>query len=457
MRYISVFSGIEAASAAWAPLGWEPVAFSEIEPFPCAVLEHRFPGVPNLGDITEVDWSPYSGSVDVVVGGSPCQSFSVAGGREGLDGESRLMYEYIRCVQDVSPRWLLWENVPGVLSIDAGRAFGILLHEVAELGYSLAWRVLEAQFFGVAQRRRRVFLVGHLGEGLAPAAVLFEPESVRGDHPTSREKREALASRAGTRPSCAGFCAGAAAGAGGVGFVPEQHPTLKAGSNLAATGAVVQAIGFSWHNGGNTALSIGETSPTVGSNMQPACAIAQNQRGELRADGTDGQTVGAIPATRSGKQLQAVWCRMDDNAFAPTDVCGALCASDGPRGVSGQYAYDGKLVLSRAARTVAVRCGKDGGGKGALVSDDVSLTLSTQPGAALFQPEGCGYAVRRLTPLECERLQGFDDGWTDIPYKGRDRPPDSPRYKALGNSMAVPVMRWIGERIEVVDEISEGE
>ena len=207
MRYISVFSGIEAASCAWEPLGWEPVAFSEIEPFPCAVLQARYPNVPNLGDITKIDWSPYRGSVDIVVGGSPCQSFSIAGGREGLDGESRLMYEYIRCIDEVRPRFLLWENVPGVFSVDGGRAFGILLDSLENLGYSLAWRTLDAQFFGVAQRRRRVFLVGHIGDGAAPAAVLFERESVSGNTQSSREKREELARAAGR---------GAAGGGGGV-------------------------------------------------------------------------------------------------------------------------------------------------------------------------------------------------------------------------------------------------
>ena len=230
MRYISVFSGIEAASCAWEPLGWEPVAFSEIEPFPCAVLQARYPDVPNLGDITQIDWSPYRGSVDVVVGGSPCQSFSIAGGREGLDGESRLMYEYIRCVQDVRPRWLLWENVPGVFSIDGGRAFAILLDALAELGYSLAWRVLDAQFFGVAQRRRRVFLVGHIGAGGAPAAVLFEPESVSGNTPSSREKRKELAARAGRGADGDGggrhVALAMASGQANAEVIEEQSPSL---------------------------------------------------------------------------------------------------------------------------------------------------------------------------------------------------------------------------------------
>ena len=208
MRYVSVFSGIEAASVAWEPLGWEPMAFSEIESFPCAVLAERFPDVPNLGDITKIDWSKFveeRGRPDVVVGGSPCQSFSIAGGRESLGGESRLMFEYIRAVQDLRPRWLLWENVPGVLNT-RDNAFVQLLDSLQELGYGLAWRVFDAQFFGVAQRRRRVFLVGHLGDGGAPAAVLFEPESVSGNTQTSREKRQELAERAAERAGTGGEC-----------------------------------------------------------------------------------------------------------------------------------------------------------------------------------------------------------------------------------------------------------
>lgn len=227
MRYVSLFSGIEAASVAWEPLGWEPVAFAEIEPFPCAVLKYRFPDVPNLGDVTKIDWRSFieeSGPVDLVCGGSPCQSFSIAGGREGLDGESRLMYEYIRAVDEVRPRWLLWENVPGVFSIDGGRAFGILIDALEELGYGLAWRTLDAQFFGVAQRRRRVFLVGHLGD-MRAAAVLFERESVSGNTVPSRKKREELARAAEERTV--------------VGFKPE--PSARAGGGRLRSRAIADA------------------------------------------------------------------------------------------------------------------------------------------------------------------------------------------------------------------------
>lgn len=204
MKYISLFSGIEAATVAWHDLGWEPVAFCEIDEFPSAVLAHRFPNVPNLGDITKVDWSEYVGSVDLIVGGSPCQSFSISGKREGLAGESGLMFEYIRAVREIRPRYFIWENVPGAFSSEKGDAFRQLLSEMDECGYGLAWRVLDAQFFGVAQRRRRVFLVGSLGSQRA-AEILFEPDSMRWDHPSSREKRQEL-TRADQQRAAQGRC-----------------------------------------------------------------------------------------------------------------------------------------------------------------------------------------------------------------------------------------------------------
>lgn len=198
LRYVSVFSGIEAVSCALDPDLWEPVAFSEIDPFPSAVLAHHYPHVPNLGDITKIDWTPYVGSVDVVFGGSPCTSFSIAGNREGLKGESGLMFEYIRCVRELGPRWFVWENVPGALSSENGHAFGQLLSEMAGGGYGLAWRVLDAQFFGVAQRRERVFLVGSLGT-MRCAEVLFEREGMPWDPAPSRDKRKALAGESANR------------------------------------------------------------------------------------------------------------------------------------------------------------------------------------------------------------------------------------------------------------------
>ena len=203
MRYISVFSGIEAASCAWEPLGWEPLCFCEVDGHASSVLRARYPHVPNLGDITKVDWKEFRGRADVVVGGSPCQSFSVAGDRTGLAGASGLMYEYIRCVLEVRPRWFLWENVPGALQSDGGEAFGQLLSSLADGGgYGLAWRVLDARWFGVPQRRRRVFVVGRAGDGYREAcSVLFEREGLRGDPAEGGEARQGPAAGAGGGPA----------------------------------------------------------------------------------------------------------------------------------------------------------------------------------------------------------------------------------------------------------------
>ena len=187
MKYLSVCSGIEAATVAWHELGWEPWAFSEIEPFPAAVLAHHYPNVPNLGDMTKFKEWP-DATIDVLVGGTPCQSFSVAGLRKGLDDpRGNLMLTYLAIAAKYRPKWLVWENVPGVLSSNGGLDFASLLRGMGECGYGVAYRVLDAQYFGVAQRRRRVFVVGCLGDWRSAAAVLFEQASLSG-HPAPRRK-----------------------------------------------------------------------------------------------------------------------------------------------------------------------------------------------------------------------------------------------------------------------------
>lgn len=402
MRYISIFSGIEAASVAFNPLGWEPMAFSEIEPFPSAVLAQRYPSIPNLGDITKVDWKPYRGKADLVVGGSPCQSFSVAGKREGLKGESGLMFEFIRCVREVRPRWFLWENVPGALTSENGAAFGQLLHEMADgRGYGCSWRVLDAQFFGVAQRRRRLFLVGRAGDGYREACqVLFEPGFMPGDPTSSRAKRKELAARAGRGARAAGFC-NPDPTSKGIGYEPEQHSALRAGSNLTSTGAVIA--------------------------LQP-----------------DGSTpVGAISASRPGGQMQAVLCMASglEHAEIGHELGTTMCAR--------QY-KDPPIICGE---TVGALCARDYKGVGNEYVSEGKVVANAQAGEA-----GPRYVVRRVTPRECERLQGFPDDWTLVSYRGRPASecPDGPRYKALGNSMAVPVMRWIGSRIQMVDDEGMG-
>ena len=442
MRYISLFSGIEAASVAWEPLGWEPLAFCEIDEFPSAVLAHRFPDVENLGDITKVDWKEViarHGRPDVVVGGSPCQSFSIAGGRESLEGESRLMFEFIRAVDEIRPHWFLWENVPAVLNT-RDNAFAQLLGEVQKLGYgSLAWRVLDAQFFGVAQRRRRVFLVGRLGEGGSAAAVLFEPESLRGDNPSSREKREALARAAGRGP---------ASGGGDGCFVQNTRNEVRL---QGGDGTVVGALGASGSANGQGVpfvMATGQANAEVTQDMTPTLNCAHEQPIVVSGASTQygDEVAGTLTARADSSPCadrgQNVVCMADDNAKAAIDedVCGTL-----------------KVGGTADSCVLKIRQGKAGGGKGALIGEEVSFTLATSQDQTLFDGTGTGYVVRRLTPVECERLQGFPSKWTDVPYKGKEHPSDTPRYKACGNSMAVPVMRWIGERIQMVDEMEEDE
>lgn len=315
-RYGSVCSGIEAATAAWHPLGWEPAFFSEIEPFPRAVLAHHYPDVPLHGDFTTIQGDEY-GAINLLVGGTPCQSFSVAGLRGGLDDDrGNLALEFLRLAQRKGPRWLVWENVPGVLSSNGGRDFGSILGGLVELGYGFAYRVLDAQYFGVAQRRRRVFVVGCLGDASRAAAVLFERNSLQG----------------------------------------HSAPSRKKGKDIA---------------------------------------------GKASASSGDCDAVGTL-----------------------------RCKRPGEGGVQGDFDH---------------------------IVPVISPALNTQSGSH-HAPDTKAYvalasAVRRLTPVECERLQGFPDNFTLIPWRGKapEDCPDGPRYKALGNSMAVPVMRWIGERIMKVE------
>lgn len=441
MRYISLFSGIEAASVAWEPLGWEPVCFAELDPFPCAVLEHRYPDVHNVGDVTKVNWKKFKNKCDVVVGGSPCQSFSVAGKREGLSGESGLMFEYVRAVREVRPRWFLWENVPGALSSEGGEAFRQLLSEMDKLGYGLAWRVLDAQFFGVAQRRRRVFLVGRLG-ACPPVEVLFEPEGMRGDHPSSREKRQELAAEAGRGASSAGFKFHQGAGAGSIGWESEQSPTCTADWHNPAVCIQGSMIGRSDANGhqGSGIEQDGASFTLNCTDRHGALAFAQNTRDEARVVG-DGTPSGALAASPGMKQT--------------TYVCETANTSS-----NGLGAYESDLMKtldtnnSAAVAVDPLICMADDNAKEA-IDEDMCGSLKVG-GSAPSIAQG-RMIVRRLTPMECERLQGFQDDWTKIPYRGKpaEECPDGPRYKAIGNSFAVPVVRWIGERIAMADK--EGE
>lgn len=449
--YLSLFSGIEAASVAWSPLGWLPLAFAEVDAFPSAVLKARFPSVPNLGDVTKVNWRGFVrdfGRPDVLVGGSPCQSFSIAGKREGLQGESGLMFEYVRAVREARPQWFLWENVPGALSSEGGKAFRQLLSEMDKLGYGLAWRVLDAQFFGVAQRRRRLFLVGHLG-ACPPVEVLFEPESMRGDNPSSREKREALAGAARRGASSAGVKFHQGPRAGSIGFEYEQSPTCTA----------------DWHNPAVLTGDVGCLNPE---DPQSKRIFTPDSCGPTLSSGT-----------REGMNIQpSVICMTDtqvNSSVSNDGTCGTLSCHSRKDPPVVFATGDNKTMFSFAQNTRnEVRVVGDGTLAGALAASPgmkqtTYVCMADDNGRAAVDEECCGTLkcggsapqvasrtlVRRLTPRECERLQGFPDDWTLIPWKGRpaEECPDGPRYKAIGNSMAVPVMRWLGERIAMADEI----
>lgn len=795
MKYVSIFSGIEAATVAWQPLGWEPLAFSEIDPFPSTVLQHHYPDIPNLGDITKIDWNPYKGQADLVVGGSPCfpagtliltsehlkpieeikvgdmvlthrnrwrrvtatgskiadtivlrgngvsslectpnhpfyartrvhresgygyeykqewipatdmvgrqwlnmnaateplpvpalpdgvsltepflrligtwlslgqssslpafrfdsqsinrwvmkqfggkekhipswvyglsenlrisllegyfqrmdsvryaqpcsgmqllvgmkilaagagyrssilyeenpsihstgtyrikfntspidsddfdddgywgrvnektvgrsnvlvynleveddhsyvaagiavhncQSFSVAGKREGLAGASGLMFEYIRAVRELRPRWFVWENVPGAFTSERGEAYRQLLSEMDALGYGLAWRVLDAQFFGVAQRRERVFLVGSLGT-MRCAEVLFERESLSWDHQSSRQKRQALTEEAQERVGEADHDSGClnpgetqsrrvypasgvyptlstreksgqnqesvftqfgddAAGTltsrydsspcvdRGANVVVDERDkvflcqTAQTGSNgklvkqddvtntldrtnstaVAALDFKVKPVAFLYNQGAKArSLGISEISPTLKTDHNPVVAFASNQHDEVR----ELEVAGAL-AAQPGIKQQTYICRADGQTNAMTSV-------DMAPTLTSHAKKDPPLIYPA----------EDSIGEDALIQRDMSATLSTHNTQTLITGgrEKRSLTVRRLTPRECERLQGFPDDYTDIPYRNKEHAPDGPRYKALGNSMAVPVMRWIGERIRMVE------
>ena len=411
MKYLSVCSGIEAASVAWEPLGFTPVGFSEIEKFPCSVLAHHYPGVPNFGDMTNHrEWGIEPGSVDILVGGTPCQSFSVAGLRGGLtDDRGNLALTYCRILQRLKPRWFVWENVPGVLSSNRGRDFGSILGAMAELGYGLSYRVLDAQFFGVPQRRRRVFVVGCLGDWRRAAEVLFESGCLCGDSQKGRKAKSAVAA---LTSSGVGTC-GADDNQGQAGHL---IPTTQLAASH-TTGA-----GF-WQNGIGTLR-----------------AREQESHEHLVTTST-GHTSHCLNAGGMGRQ----------DYETETMVVGSYrTAGDGAVYDSGDRTAALTTATDPSANIVAFsgrNRGDDGRGydRPPNITGPIAGTVDTvKPGNVA----GPTIGVRRLTPRECERLQGFPDDYTLVPHRGKPAA-DGPRYKAIGNSMAVPVMRWIGERIQM--------
>ncbi len=456
--YGSVCSGVESASVAWGPLGMEPLWFSEIEKFPSAVLSHRWPKVPNLGDMAILPELIRVGRVvppSILVGGTPCQAFSVAGKRAGLeDDRGQLTLKYVEIANEIDFKRpgdecvALWENVPGVLS-SKDNAFGCFLGELAgescalqppggkwpNAGFvfgpkrSIAWRILDAQYFGVAQRRRRVFVVASARKGFDPCKVLFESEGVRRDTPPSR----------GTGSSVAALIAS------GVGTCGADDNRGQAGHLIpySMTGA-----GF-WREGAGTLRGREQDS------HENLLCMAHGQGGaEIVSDGDPSLTCNP-EASLIAFQLNAMPAQMDFNEDTiPTLTCSrnpAVC-----------FSSNGNGSVNTAPHAYALNAGNLGNntnmvldpgpalcfqqnGSGELRTSEVAYTLNTDSNAS---GRNTGM-VRRLLPVEYERLQGFPDNHTQIPWRGKlpKDCPDGPRYKAIGNSKAVPVVRWLGQRI----------
>lgn len=582
LHYGSVCSGIEAVSLAWQPLGWKPAWFSEIDPFPNAVLSHHYPTIPNLGDMTLIADQVRAGDVpapDILVGGTPCQAFSLAGARNGLaDPRGALTLKFVeiadaidqkRQEHDQPPAIIVWENVPGILSDNRSNAFGCLLGALAGEGCALepagrrwtnagcvagprrriAWRVLNAQYFGVAQRRRRVFLVASGRDDLDPAEVLFEPCGLHGDSSPGCEEGQVPAGPARSGADRSGYLADGhyrnpritvCFGGGNTQGPIDQAACLTARGHKcdfevetfaaqSITGQIAHALNTANGGKGSSEDGTGRGVPVV---AQPApfagsaLAFSQNLRGEVRLEAGHGQIAGALgtgggkpgqgyPAIATspgenhspevhtgGRRRQSIvtFSAKDHGGDAlenisPTiragsgvdkranagvmpaivfDARSAVCCREIAGTIVSQHgknSYDVELAGAGVlARSLALR-GRDGGATAEL-GDEIASALRASSGGSdkahvaicatgeylegrLLDPEESGWSqwsgwrVRRLMPIECERLQGMPDNYTLVPYRGK-LAADGPRYKAIGNSMAVPCVEWLGRRIDEV-------
>jgi DNA (cytosine-5)-methyltransferase 1 len=505
VKLLDLFSGIGGFSLGFERAGFETVAFSEVEPFPCKVLAHRWPEVPNLGDVAKIDPEEVVerfGRIDVISGGFPCQDLSVAGKRAGLaGGRSGLFWEIVRLASGLGPAWLVLENVPGLLSSNEGRDFATLLDALGELGYGLAWRVLDAQHFGVPQRRRRIFVVGHLGAP-CPPEILFEPEGLRGDLEAGREEGSGVAplvikgAAVGREPEHGpqygevlddGTCytlntvethcvstlqgggkrgyrvdaEGAAGGdllpvvyqvelqnqgsGGNRGYAEADEPAFTLNTNgpqgiaLRQGGQVAGTVSSKWAKG---------TGGSSGDECQNLVTHALTAEGHDASEDGTGRRTPLVPLPFDTTQVTS-----DKNYSNPRagDPCHPLASGAHPPAVA--FALRGREEGARievsGEQASAIR-----GASGGSSKDYVAAPLTASYGKQLDSSDTNqgppnalvdGMAVRRLTPLECERLQAFPDGFTDIPGAS-----DSARYRALGNGVCVNVVEWIAERLVMV-------
>lgn len=441
MRYLSLFSGMEAAHLAWAPLGWECVAVAEIDPAARALLRHRLPDVPNLGSVTDITDEQIAalGPIDVLIGGSPCQDLSVAGRRAGLEGaRSGLFHEQLRIFNAArllcGARWLVWENVPGAFSSNKGRDFAVVVGAMAgsvlpvprdgwgcegvALGDNglVEWSVLDAQWFGVAQRRRRVFAVLDTGNWSDRPPVLLEPDRMRGDSAPRRIAGEGVTGTLSAR----------AQGGGGLGTDFECQGGLVAGT---------------LQNSGRAAGSVTQQDVHAGMLVPVAFDTTQVTSKANVSNPKPGDPCHPLCAGAHAAAIAFDCKAAGDTSFSVGDVPGTLRSSHG----------GGHAAVAVPWSIMPMNSGKDFKARQVDISQPLMAggpTGGNQGGDYLQQ----GRAVRRLTPTECERLQGAPDGWTAIPNTRGKPMADGPRYRMLGNSFAVPVIRWIGTRIDAATQ-----
>jgi DNA-cytosine methyltransferase len=572
MRYLSVCSGIEAASVAWDGLGFEPAGFSEIEPFPSAVLAHRFPAVKNYGDMTKFKEWDNVGSIGILVGGTPCQSFSVAGLRKGLDDpRGNLMLTYGAIADHFRPTWLVWENVPGVLSTNNGDDFKSFLDMLEELGYIIDVDILDAQFHGVPQRRRRVFVCGQkaddllkkktdsscltiiqclqeisqkllivalcqsgnehpnldyqnrLKDGIARRMKLFRLVGESDNLKILQENLEGAFQRFLQEQNNSDASHGEYEKeltqedrltdfqTANQYTLTEQSLKKVLGEGLEVMKSCITLTGIKIITQseiylfsklvlltGKLTVLLNRSSPSFWSAVSSSLTALKEYTNYARQTTSElfgdmervrdwndfirqavrlQEFIGCIRVTNFKQTLPISESlrghnppsrKAGENIATNVDespIVGSLCARTG-RSMSVQDADQGHIISIQDIRgtekaqngkgwnddgtaytvdtlaTQGVAVPMDQGGSVMSVENDITGTLRREP---IIFPQ-----VRRLTPTECERLQGFPDNWTQIPWRGKPAEdcPDGPRYKACGNSMAVPVMRWIGERIK---------
>jgi len=443
MKYLSICSGIEAATVAWEPLGWEAVGFAEIEPFRSAVLNYHYPEVKNYEDFTKIEKSDLQGaSPDLIVGGTPCATFSIAGLRKGL-GEDRgnLALEFIRLIDRLKPTWVVWENVPGVLSSDGGKDLGTFLGALAECRYGFSYRVLNTEYVrtqrfsrAIPQRRRRVFVVGHLGDWKSPAKVLFDSSSMRENVTPCRRKRESDAREFETDSGKSDTEYWRKLDRQGT-YVDESSDqqvssTLTAGGRFSMPDSAIVVKDPVAHDrytvietstpDKTARVYKDEVSPTLtamtGGNRQPIVFVEKG----IKDEGDEK----IIMVDEERKQL----------ILKEATIKGYTIIEDGDC-----FDITQPNSKTRRGRKMKYVCHTLTGGTPNFMKYDASDTRNN--------------IIRRLTPIECERLQGFPDNYTQIPWNGKPKEecPVSKRYEACGRSMSINVMEWLGTRIQKVD------